>query len=63
MIVCVCNRLNEERIRAALENGPACAEDVYGLCGVERNCGQCQETIADMLMDAQAETGRRGKAA
>jgi len=49
MIVCVCNRLNEAQIRAACASGPARPEDVYGLCGTERNCGRCQETIAEIL--------------
>jgi len=50
MIVCVCNRLNEARIRTAIQGGRASSsEDVYGLCGVRKNCGRCQETIAEMM--------------
>ena len=63
MIVCVCNRLNETRIRAACEAGPERAEDVYALCGVKRNCGRCQETIAEILDEARAETDSRERAA
>ncbi len=48
MIVCVCNRLNESRIGAALE-GARCADEVYARCGVRKNCGRCQETIEGML--------------
>jgi bacterioferritin-associated ferredoxin len=63
MIVCVCNRLNDTRIRAACEAGPARAEDVYALCGVKRNCGRCQETIAEILDETQSETSSRDRAA
>jgi len=49
MIVCVCNRLNEQRIGAAICGGAQCADDVYARCGVRKNCGRCQETIEDML--------------
>jgi bacterioferritin-associated ferredoxin len=63
MIVCVCNRLNEARIRAACEAGPARAEDVYGLCGVKRNCGRCQETIAEILDETLVVTRDREQAA
>jgi bacterioferritin-associated ferredoxin len=49
MIVCVCNRLNEQRIGAAIMNGAACADQVYARCGVRKNCGRCQETIEGML--------------
>jgi bacterioferritin-associated ferredoxin len=49
MIVCVCNRLNETKIRDAISRGPSCSDEVYALCGVRKNCGRCQETIAEMV--------------
>jgi bacterioferritin-associated ferredoxin len=49
MIVCVCNRLNEFRVRAAIARGAETPDEVYAGCGVERNCGRCQDTIAEML--------------
>jgi bacterioferritin-associated ferredoxin len=49
MIVCVCNRLNEDRVRCAIKSGAGCPEDVYARCGVRKNCGRCQETIETML--------------
>jgi bacterioferritin-associated ferredoxin len=49
MIVCVCNRLNEDRVRSAINSGACCSEDVYVRCGVRKNCGRCQETIEEML--------------
>jgi len=55
MIVCVCNRLNECRIRAAIEAGAGTPDAVYSGCGVKRNCGRCQETIAVMLDEHQNE--------
>ena len=53
MIVCVCNRLNDVRIRCAIAAGAQTPLDVYAGCGVERNCGRCQETIAEMLDEAR----------
>jgi bacterioferritin-associated ferredoxin len=55
MIVCVCNRLCEARIRTAIAHGAEEPDQVYAGCGVERNCGRCQETIEDMLFEAEAE--------
>ena len=49
MIVCVCNRLNAQRIGAAICGGASCADEVYTRCGVRKNCGRCQETIEEML--------------
>ena len=54
MIVCVCNRLNDQRIAAAIGSGAACADEVYARCGVRKNCGRCQETI-----EARLEESRR----
>lgn len=54
MIVCVCNRLNETRIRAAIAGGAETPCEVYTRCGVERNCGRCEETIVEMLDEAQS---------
>jgi bacterioferritin-associated ferredoxin len=53
MIVCVCNRLNDQRVGAAIGGGAACAEEVYTRCGVRKNCGRCQETIEKMLDENQ----------
>jgi bacterioferritin-associated ferredoxin len=62
MIVCVCNRLNEHKIRAAIEAGAGSPDAVYSGCGVRRNCGRCQETIAIML-DEHRNTRTLDKAA
>jgi len=62
MIVCVCNRLNEARIWDAIDSGAKTPDAVYAGCGVRRNCGRCQETIAEML-DADKAEKILGKAA
>ena len=53
MIVCVCNRLNDKQVRAAILSGAGCPDSVYAKCGVERNCGRCQDEIELMLDEAQ----------
>ncbi len=63
MIVCVCNRLNEQRIGAAICGGANCADEVYAGCGVRKNCGRCQETIAEILEETQVQTSSRDRAA
>ena len=49
MIVCVCNRLSENRIRTIIAGGVSSSDEVYARCGVRKNCGRCQETIEKML--------------
>jgi bacterioferritin-associated ferredoxin len=52
MIVCLCNRLNDKQVRAAILSGARCPDAVYSKCGVERNCGRCQDEIEVMLSEA-----------
>jgi len=49
VIICVCNRLNDQKIGSAICCGAASADEVYARCGVRKNCGRCQETIEGML--------------
>ena len=51
MIVCVCNRLNETKIREAIACGANCPDQVYAHNGVTRICGTCQETIQALVED------------
>ncbi len=55
MIVCVCNRLNDTKIRGAIAQGAGSSDDVYSYCNVRKNCGRCQETIEKMLVHAEAQ--------
>jgi bacterioferritin-associated ferredoxin len=55
MIVCVCNRLNETKIRGAIARGAASPDQVYAGCGVNRKCGTCHETIAELLQQARED--------
>ncbi|MCH8859243.1 MAG: (2Fe-2S)-binding protein [Proteobacteria bacterium] len=52
MIVCVCNRLNDAKIRAARDLGARCVDDVFACHGVRRNCGSCLETMQALLGSA-----------
>jgi bacterioferritin-associated ferredoxin len=45
--------LSEARVGKAIAGGARSASDVYAFCGVERNCGRCQETIETMLRLSQ----------
>jgi len=55
MIVCVCNRLNDTKIRGAIAQGADTSDNVYSYCNVRKNCGRCQETIEKMLDSAAAQ--------
>jgi len=51
MILCVCNALSEDEVRAAARRGAPCAEVAYRSLGCEAQCGTClcyaEEVIAE----------------
>lgn len=49
MVVCHCNAVNDERIRAEVLAGAADADDLASRCGAGATCGGCQRTIDDLL--------------
>jgi bacterioferritin-associated ferredoxin len=55
MIVCMCNRLNDAKVRAAIQAGAKTPAEVFKLLRVQRACGQCIESISTMLDEAKAE--------
>jgi bacterioferritin-associated ferredoxin len=55
MIVCVCNRLNEGKIREAIACGAASPDQVYAHHGVKKVCGTCQDTIKALVRDEAEE--------
>jgi bacterioferritin-associated ferredoxin len=55
MIVCVCNRLNEAKIREAIACGASSPDQVYAHNGVRKVCGTCQETIKALVEDEAEE--------
>jgi bacterioferritin-associated ferredoxin len=55
MIVCVCNRLNDTKVREAIARGASSPDQVYAHCGVRKVCGTCQDTIKVMVRDEADE--------
>lgn len=54
MIICICRRLNEEKITEAIEAGADSAPAVMKHHQTRFNCGQCRHDIADMVSQNQA---------
>jgi bacterioferritin-associated ferredoxin len=56
MYLCICNALNETRVRAAVQEcGASTLGAVYRSCGVKPGCGRCGETIRDFVRSCQAD--------
>ena len=51
MIVCVCNRLNDTKVREAIASGATCPDGVYAHHGCKKVCGTCQDKIVALVRD------------
>jgi bacterioferritin-associated ferredoxin len=53
MIVCSCNVLTDDEVRAAVANGaPRSTAQVYGCLGCSPQCGRCARTIRQIMDQA-----------
>lgn len=55
MIVCSCNVLSDDDVRAALSGAaelPRTTRQVYGCLGCSAECGRCARTIRRIMMEA-----------
>jgi bacterioferritin-associated ferredoxin len=49
MYVCICARVREIEVRAAISDGARCEESVGDACGAGTGCGTCLERIVDLI--------------
>jgi bacterioferritin-associated ferredoxin len=58
MIICSCNVIREDEIRAAARNGCRTPEAAYASLGCEPQCGCCLDYAQELI---DAERGKRPK--
>jgi bacterioferritin-associated ferredoxin len=61
MIVCSCNVLTDDDVRAAVQTAadmPRTARQVYGCLGCSAECGRCARTIKTIINDALGACAR-----
>ena len=58
MIVCICRRVSENTIRAAIRDGAETIDAVGSACRAGTGCGACHETICEMIAEQQADCPR-----
>lgn len=51
MIVCICEGLNDQTVRDAIECGAHTVRDVRKACGAGRQCGMCACDVREMLAE------------
>ncbi len=53
MIVCHCLAINDRLIEAVAGGEPVTVEDVIARCGAGARCGNCRESIQQVLDEAR----------
>lgn len=51
MIVCVCKRISERRIRELKREGVCTLEELQGCSGLGTECGQCRMSACEILLE------------
>ena len=54
MYVCICARVRECEVRAAIRHGAHTEDSVGDACGAGTGCGSCQERIGDLIGEEMA---------
>ncbi|MCY7279735.1 MAG: (2Fe-2S)-binding protein, partial [Sphingomonas bacterium] len=54
MILCSCNAIREDEVRAAARRGCPCPESAYRSLGCEFECGSCRDDAADIIATERA---------
>ncbi len=49
MIVCVCRRVSDQQIRAAIDGGARTVSEVAACCRAGTGCGACHEAIRELI--------------
>ena len=58
MIVCVCNAIREDEVRAAARKGATCPLEAYKSLGFEPQCGCCLGCAQDIIDEERGATVR-----
>ena len=59
MIVCVCNAIREDELRAAARDGAACPVSAYASLDCEPLCGCCLDYAQEVIDDEHATAGKQ----
>ena len=54
MVVCVCNALRENQVRAAAREGAVSARQAYRSLGCQPKCGQCVPFAREIINSERA---------
>ncbi|WP_366516723.1 (2Fe-2S)-binding protein [Sphingomonas caseinilyticus] len=58
MIVCVCNAIREDEVRAEARKGATCPLEAYKALGFEPQCGCCLNCAQDIIDEERGVASR-----
>ncbi|HEU4957297.1 MAG TPA: hypothetical protein VFT40_06695 [Sphingomicrobium sp.] len=59
MIVCVCNAIREDELRAAARKGAKCPVEAFASLDCEPLCGCCLDCAQEVIEDEHVPSARR----
>jgi bacterioferritin-associated ferredoxin len=58
MIVCVCNAITEDEVRAVARSGATCPTNAYARFGCELQCGCCLDYAQEIIEEERGQRPR-----
>jgi bacterioferritin-associated ferredoxin len=58
MILCLCQGISEQGVRATIRGGASTLDEVVAACRAGADCGACQDAVLDLLAEARRHRGR-----
>jgi bacterioferritin-associated ferredoxin len=55
MILCSCNAIREDQVRAAARRGCPCPDSAFRLLGCEFQCGSCRDFAEDIIVEERRD--------
>jgi len=55
MIVCICNAIREDDVKAAARRGCPCPDSAFRSLGCEFQCGSCRDHAEDLILTERAQ--------
>ena len=55
MILCSCNAIREDEVRAAARRGCPCPDSAFRSLGCEFQCGSCRDFAEDIIVEERRE--------
>jgi bacterioferritin-associated ferredoxin len=55
MILCSCNAIREDEVRAAARRGCPCPDSAFRSLGCEFQCGSCRDFAEDIIVEERRD--------